>query len=125
MKLSSILICPKCSSNLTKHLNHWHCENCQKTYPIIHGIHDFRCSPKNLEPNIAEAIQKFHQLTYQELLDLVLISKRLPKRINQKIKDYYSKEIERTETMAATFIQDAKIPNGRSVLDLGCGSGSS
>ncbi len=66
---------------------------------------------------IEEAIQKFQQLTYQELLTLVLVTKRLPKRIDQKIKDYYCSENIRTEAMTAAFLQDAKVLNWGHVLD--------
>ncbi|OQB84374.1 MAG: hypothetical protein BWX85_01006 [Chloroflexi bacterium ADurb.Bin120] len=124
MNLSSILICPQCSGELVASPDHWSCEVCQQIYPIIHGIHDFRCRPEPFEPNIEEAIQKFQQLTYQELLTLVLVTKRLPKRIDQKIKDYYCSENIRTEAMTAAFLQDAKVLNWGHVLDLGCGSGS-
>lgn len=124
MDLSSILLCPTCSGDLSLNADYWMCEDCQQSYPIIHGIHDFRRHRPGFEPNIKEAIRRFHNLTYQELLDLVLITKRLPKRIDQNIKDYYFGEKERTQNMTAAFIRDAKIMHWGNALDLGCGSGS-
>lgn len=124
MDLESILCCPNCYGDLSRNQHDWLCKKCHQTYQILHGIHDLRSNQAEFEPNIQEAIRRFDEITYQELLDLILITKRLPKRIDQKIKTYYSGELARAEKMTNAFIHYAEIENRTWALDLGCGSGA-
>lgn len=55
MKLTELLVCPKCSNRLTKRTDSYSCKLCRKSYPLNHGIVmliNFKELPEHIQKQI-------------------------------------------------------------------------
>lgn len=125
MDLTAFIVCPECHGKLEVLQDHWDCSSCKNSYPVVSDIVDLRTPTTHTEPNIDEAIERFEELSFSELTELLLKYYRLPGRIKSKIRDYYNNQDIRTEKMTKMFINNADVKKWEVALDFGCGSGAS
>lgn len=125
MEITSIIICPECHGKLTFSRENCNCLSCNRSYPIIHDIVDFRSKPIEQEPNILEAIERFEETSFAELIEILLRNVSIPERIEKKVRDYYYEQEIRANRMTNMFLNSVEIRHWGFALDFGCGSGSS
>ena len=130
------LICPLCKRNLRQFETKHKCENCNRDFPIIFGIPDFRIfplihfTPERESQNVPKLVLKFRDHNYLELASYMLHewNKEKNPELLKKYLNSWSKAVERNAALykrAAGVNEECKTSfnGGEDGLDIGCGAG--
>jgi 2-polyprenyl-3-methyl-5-hydroxy-6-metoxy-1,4-benzoquinol methylase len=119
-------ICPICKTSVVHNTQSYHCTACQKEYPILFGIPDFRLSPDrylSLRDERAKAahLYAFGQThTFKELIgEYYSITYDVPGKQEARFRTYVENGPARGDR-----VLDALSPLPQStIVDIGCGTG--
>lgn len=120
-------VCPDCKVDLESYKNCYHCPACDRNYPILFGIPDFRIrSDRYLtlqqEREKARKLYEFGKTaSFDELLDFYYsITDDVPEELAVRYKAY----IKNAPLQAQLMLKDLDLsPDKDVLLDLGCGAG--
>ena len=120
-------ICPVCRVSVTHTDDRYHCSTCDRTYPVLFGIPDFRIrSDRYLtldqEREKAGRLHVFGKTaTFTELLDFYYsITDDVPDKLAVRYKAY----IKNAPRQADLTVKDLDLSSDKDVLlDMGCGAG--
>ncbi|MFQ5738778.1 MAG: methyltransferase domain-containing protein [Acidobacteriota bacterium] len=126
--LIPLLACPRCRGDLDFHDFAFICSECRQTYPIHHGIPDFRCRP---DPYISianelrkiDSLTSIHGLSFRQMVThYYQLSPENPPRLHR----HYVASLERAVDRGLAFLGKLEKRFGASsqgiLLDLGCGT---
>ena len=121
----SAYLCPACRTPVTQQAAGWHCAACDRTYPVLCGIADFRLAPDpylSLADERAKAV-RLHEFAQDHTFD-------------ETVAEYYRITDDVPPDMAVRFaayvragvargagVLDRLGPGGGPLLDVGCGAG--
>lgn len=125
-------ICPRCRGEVTIGADHYRCASCNREYPVIEGIPDFRiCRDAYL--SIAEDRAKAKRIatggpgtaTFMGMLhDYYAITPEVPAADAERYSRYHLEGVERgrnvLERFAAYGLNDGTV--GNRMIDVGCGT---
>src|SRR6516225_9031741 len=116
-------VCPACKGELA---GTYECARCERSYPVIHGIPDFRLFPDpyiGIEEDRAKAAHLFEAAStrsYREMLDYYYsITEEDPGDLAVLWTEHAVAEVE----IAASLLREAGLERGESLLDVGCSTG--
>ena len=121
----SAYLCPACRTSVVQQAAGWHCAACDRTYPILCGIADFRLAPDaylSLADERAKAL-RLHEFAQGHTFD-------------ETVAEYYRITDDVPPDMALRFAAYVRAgvargagvlgrlgPAGGPLLDVGCGAG--
>jgi len=119
-------VCPACKSPVEKKRSAYACGTCNRIYPILFGIPDFRLQGDrylSLEEE-REKATRLHDFSQMHDLRALIsfyysITDDVPPDLERLFKDYLLNAPERSAPAVAALAPSG----GRSLIDLGCGSG--
>lgn len=123
--LMNLFICPACKGNLDTQDQTYTCNDCDRVYPVLFGIPDFRLrSDRYLsiddERAKAERIALNSGAGFSEMLDYYYqITTDVPKELATRYKTYHQNSI----SQAKHSIESLRITSSDHFLDVGCGTG--
>ena len=116
-------VCPACKGELA---GTYECRACERSFPVIHGIPDFRLFPDpyiGIEEDRQKAAHLFDAAQtrgFREMLDYYYaITKEVPSGLAARWTQHALADAE----VAALLVREAGFNRGRSLLDVGCGTG--
>ncbi len=120
-------VCPECRTAVERGEDHYHCRTCNRQYPVLFGIADFRLrSDRYLtleqERDKARKLYEFGKsASFDELLDYYYsITDDVPAELAVRYKAY----IKNAPVQAGITLKDLDLaPDSDVLLDLGCGAG--
>ena len=120
------LVCPKCKGKLRQSEMEYYCGKCDKTFPILFGIPDFRLRSDqylSLEEERLKAQRLFDKsknISFIELLEYYYsITDDVPKELAKRYIAYNLSAVKQGELILSKLDDD----QCRSLIDVGCGAG--
>jgi 2-polyprenyl-3-methyl-5-hydroxy-6-metoxy-1,4-benzoquinol methylase/uncharacterized protein YbaR (Trm112 family) len=120
-------VCPACKGELLEPTTSYQCAQCERTYPILFGIPDFRLRPDRYLPVTEERAkaQRLHEFAQGASFEALVryyyeITDDVPPNLARHFRNYI-----RSAPSRAQFILDDFQPHKatHTLLDVGCGSG--
>ncbi len=118
-----MFVCPACKGPLEPE---YECRNCARTFPVVHGIPDFRLFPDpyiGIEEDRAKAAHLFEAADarkFREMLDYYYsITEEDPSDLAKLWTAHALAEPE----IGAFLLRESAIGGGRALLDIGCSTG--
>ena len=124
--LANDFICPECRSNVVKNDGGHDCVACQRSYPTLFGIPDFRLRGDqylSLEDE-REKARKLHDFSQgHDFSALVSFYYSITDDVPEKLAPAFAGYVLNAPKRSASAMKTLAPTGGRSFLDLGCGSG--
>lgn len=120
-------VCPACKGGLKAAVNAYMCLGCNRQFPVLFGIPDFRLRPDRYlsledEREKARRLYEFSsRWSFRETLEYYYQITEDVSAIRAEI--YIDNILNGVERMSYTLCDFAPIPNGSRLLDAGCGAG--
>lgn len=120
------LICPVCRQSLVSSREHFHCQRCERSYPIVAGIPDLRIRPDrylSLEDDRDKALllAERDDLSFPELVSAYW---RMTPLVPQDLAEKYTEVALAGMERGNAYLDDLGMPLAQvKMLDVGCGTG--
>ncbi|HJZ95046.1 MAG TPA: methyltransferase domain-containing protein [Candidatus Solibacter sp.] len=116
-------VCPACKGALT---GFYECRSCARSFPVIHGIPDFRLFPDpyiGIEEDRIKAANLFdapQTRGFREMLDYYY---SITKEVSCDLAARWTEHAVAGAAISAPLLREAGFDGGRSLLDVGCATG--
>jgi SAM-dependent methyltransferase len=120
-------VCPVCQGAVRQYASAYECPDCERSFPVIFGIPDFRLNSDpylSLEAERAKAralAEKAPDLTFNELVDYYY---SITDDVPTELASVYKRAINNGPRHLAALAEDIERDGEGALLDAGCGSGS-
>jgi len=120
------LICPSCRSSLEGSTEAYRCVSCNRHFPVLFGVPDFRLRGDqylSIEDERAKAA-KLHEFGQDhDFASLVAFYYSITDDVSERLAPIFTNYVLNAAERSASALDALAPAGGRSLLDLGCGSG--
>jgi ubiquinone/menaquinone biosynthesis C-methylase UbiE len=116
-------VCPACKGALT---GAYECRACERSFPVIHGIPDFRLFPDpyiGIEDDRRKAAHLFEASQTREFSEMLHYYYSITEEDPGDLAAIWTAHALAETEIAASLLREAIIDNGGSLLDIGCSTG--